>query len=121
MTILASFAPKIPIPILSKDVLCQTDIVYASTAVSTQRDLRRQRIWLAIRPIGIVANDNLEAIYAMRISILALEGLWDTGLTVILDAFKLANGFSAAQMGGAPHFDVSIAGVRRRVRSGQGF
>lgn len=57
----------------------------------------------------------------MRISILALEGLWDTGLTVTLDAFKLANGFSAAQMGGTPHFDVSIVGVRKRVRSGQGF
>jgi transcriptional regulator GlxA family with amidase domain len=57
----------------------------------------------------------------MRISILALEGLWDTGLTVTLDAFKLANGFSVAQMGGAPHFDVSIVGVRKRVRSGQDF
>ncbi|GKQ55899.1 GlxA family transcriptional regulator [Bradyrhizobium sp. Ce-3] len=57
----------------------------------------------------------------MRISILALEGLWDTGLTVTLDAFKLANGFAAAQMGGTPRFDVSIVGVRKRVRSGQGF
>ena len=38
-----------------------------------------------------------------------------------LDAFKLANNFSAALMGGSPHFDVSIVGVRRKVRSGQGF
>ena len=57
----------------------------------------------------------------MRISILALDGLWDTGLTVTLDAFKLANGFAAAQMDGTPHFDVSIVGMRKRVRSGQGF
>ena len=57
----------------------------------------------------------------MRISILALEGLWDTGLTVTLDAFTLANKFSAAQMGGTLHFDVSIVGVRKKVRSGQGF
>ena len=56
----------------------------------------------------------------MRISVLALEGLFDTGLTVALDAFALANKFSAQQMGGAPHFDVSIVGVRRKVRSGQG-
>jgi transcriptional regulator GlxA family with amidase domain len=57
----------------------------------------------------------------MRISVLALDDLFDTGLTVLLDAFTLANKFSAVQMGGTPHFDVSIVGVRRRVRSGQGF
>ncbi len=57
----------------------------------------------------------------MRILILALEGFWDTGLTVTLDAFSLANKFSAAQMGGALHFDISIVGVRKKVRSGQGF
>lgn len=56
----------------------------------------------------------------MRISVLALEGLFDTGLTVALDAFALANRFSAQQMGGAPYFDVSIVGVRRKVRSSQG-
>src|SRR6516225_5427947 len=56
----------------------------------------------------------------MRIAILALDGLFDTGLTVLLDAFGLANKFSALQMGGKPPFDLSIVGVRRRVRSGQG-
>jgi transcriptional regulator GlxA family with amidase domain len=56
----------------------------------------------------------------MRIAILALEDLWDTGLTVMLDALKLANGFSALQMGETLRFDVSVVGVRRRVRSGQG-
>jgi transcriptional regulator GlxA family with amidase domain len=56
----------------------------------------------------------------MRVSILALDGLFDTGLTVALDAFSIANKFSALQMGGTPRFDVSIVGVRRRVRSGHG-
>jgi transcriptional regulator GlxA family with amidase domain len=56
----------------------------------------------------------------MRISILALDDLWTTGLTVILDAFTLANAFSARQMGGSPYFDVSIVGVRRKVKTGQG-
>jgi transcriptional regulator GlxA family with amidase domain len=56
----------------------------------------------------------------MRIAILALAGLFDTGLAVALDAFALANKFSALQMGGTPRFDVSVVGVRRRVRSGQG-
>jgi transcriptional regulator GlxA family with amidase domain len=56
----------------------------------------------------------------MRISILALNELWATGLTVLLDAFGLANNFSAGKMGGVPRFDVSVVGVRRRVRSGHG-
>ena len=52
---------------------------------------------------------------------LALESFWDTGLTVTLDAFTIANNFAAAQMGGSLRFDVSIVGVRKKVRSGQGF
>ena len=56
----------------------------------------------------------------MRISVLVLEGLFDTGLTVILDTLTLANKFSARQMGGTPYFDLSIVGVRKKVRSGQG-
>jgi transcriptional regulator GlxA family with amidase domain len=57
----------------------------------------------------------------MRMSMLALEGFWDTGLSVTLDAFTIANHFAAAQTGGTLHFDVSIVGVRKKVRSGQGF
>jgi transcriptional regulator GlxA family with amidase domain len=56
----------------------------------------------------------------MRISLLALEGLFDTGLTVTLDAFSIANRISARLMGGTPFFEVSVVGVRKRVRSGQG-
>src|SRR5690242_7573560 len=68
----------------------------------------------------MVVNANFVVIYAMRISVLALEGLFDTGLAVALDAFALANKFSAQQMGGTPHFDMSIVGVRKTVRSSQG-
>ncbi|SAL11004.1 AraC family transcriptional regulator [Caballeronia peredens] len=57
----------------------------------------------------------------MRIAVLALDGLFDTGLAVTLDAFSAANRLSARMMGGTPRFDVSTLGVRRRVRSGQGF
>jgi transcriptional regulator GlxA family with amidase domain len=57
----------------------------------------------------------------MRISMLALEGFWDTGLSVTLDAFTIANKFAGTQTGGTLHFDVRIVGVRRKVRSGQGF
>ncbi|MFT4438442.1 GlxA family transcriptional regulator [Caballeronia sp. 15715] len=56
----------------------------------------------------------------MHISLLALDGVFDTGLTVILDALGLAHKFAAQQMGGSLTFDVSIVGVRKKVRSGQG-
>ena len=56
----------------------------------------------------------------MRITILALDGMFDTGLTMTLDAFGIANKLSALATGGTLRFDVSIVGVRRRVRSGLG-
>jgi transcriptional regulator GlxA family with amidase domain len=56
----------------------------------------------------------------MRIIVLALEGLFDTGLSVTLDALRAANGLAARTMDGTPRFDVSIVGVRKRVRTGQG-
>jgi transcriptional regulator GlxA family with amidase domain len=56
----------------------------------------------------------------MRLAILALDELFDTGLTVMLDAFSLANKFSDRLMGGTPHFDLTIVGMRRKVRSGLG-
>jgi transcriptional regulator GlxA family with amidase domain len=56
----------------------------------------------------------------MRIAVLALEGLFDTGLTVMLDAFGIATRIAERQMGGTPRFDVSIVGVRKKVRSGLG-
>lgn len=56
----------------------------------------------------------------MRIAVLALEGLFDTGLTITLDAFSTANALSAKLFGGTTRFDVTIVGVRRKVRSGQG-
>jgi transcriptional regulator GlxA family with amidase domain len=56
----------------------------------------------------------------MRISVLALEGVFDTGLSVTLDALSAANGLSVKAMGGTPRFDVSVVGMRKRVRSHHG-
>jgi transcriptional regulator GlxA family with amidase domain len=58
----------------------------------------------------------------MKIAVLALEGVFDTGLSVTLDTLRAANGLGARAMNGAaPHFDVTVVGVRKRVRSAQGF
>jgi transcriptional regulator GlxA family with amidase domain len=56
----------------------------------------------------------------MRISVLALDGLFDTGLSCTLDALLVANKLSARIMGGTPRFDVSVVSVRKRVRSNHG-
>jgi transcriptional regulator GlxA family with amidase domain len=57
----------------------------------------------------------------MRVVVVALEGLFDTGLTVTLDAFATANSLSAKLLNGSVRFDVSIVGFRRKVRSSLGF
>jgi transcriptional regulator GlxA family with amidase domain len=76
-------------------------------------------LWTARGFPAIVANDNFEVIYAMRIFVLALEGVFDTGLAVLLDAFATANGLGHT-LAGSPQFDVSVVGTRRRVRSARG-
>jgi len=67
----------------------------------------------------MVVTANFGVIYAMRISVLALDGAFDTGLTAVLDAFRVANSL-AAQQEQQPPFDVSVVGVRKKVRSNGG-
>jgi len=56
----------------------------------------------------------------MQLTILAIEGVFDTGLTVFLDAFSAANDLGAVLLETAPQFDVSIVGVRDTVRTACG-
>jgi len=56
----------------------------------------------------------------MKIYVLALDGVFDTGLATVLDAFQTAN--ELAEMSGlaSPRFDVAIVGVRKAVKTSQG-
>lgn len=56
----------------------------------------------------------------MKVLVLALDGVFDTGLAVVLDAFATAN--ELAEMSGlaSPRFEVVVSGVRRRVKTSQG-
>jgi transcriptional regulator GlxA family with amidase domain len=56
----------------------------------------------------------------MRIHVLALDGVFDTGLATVLDAFQTAN--ELAEMSGltSSRFEVTIAGMRRSVKTSQG-
>lgn len=51
----------------------------------------------------------------MRIAILALENLFDTGFTITREAFGLANNFAA--LAGTSKFEVTVVGVRKNVKS----
>ena len=56
----------------------------------------------------------------MKIHVIALDGVFDTGLSTVLDAFGTANELAAMQQLDSLHFEVSLVGVRRRVRTSQG-
>ena len=57
----------------------------------------------------------------MRVSVLALDNVFDTGLATVLDAFQTAN--ELAEMSGlsSSRFDVTVVGVRKQVKTSQGF
>lgn len=56
----------------------------------------------------------------MNITVLALDGVFDTGLAIVLDALATANELSALQAWPGPPFQVSVVGTRRRVKSALG-
>ncbi|MEO8502807.1 MAG: helix-turn-helix domain-containing protein [Acidobacteriota bacterium] len=56
----------------------------------------------------------------MRIHVLALDGVFDLGLSAVLDAFQTANELAAATGLAVPKFDVRMVGVRRKVKTSQG-
>jgi transcriptional regulator GlxA family with amidase domain len=56
----------------------------------------------------------------MRISVLALEGLFDTGLTTVVDALAMANTLAQWTGMSTPGFEVTLVGVRPQVRTALG-
>ncbi|MGM9491742.1 GlxA family transcriptional regulator [Ideonella sp. YS5] len=56
----------------------------------------------------------------MRLTVLAIEGVFDTGLAAVMDTFATANELAATQGLKIPRFEVTVAGVRRRVRTAHG-
>ncbi len=56
----------------------------------------------------------------MRIDVLALDDVFDLGLSAVLDAFQTANELIALSALTVPRFTVRVVGVRRSVRTAQG-
>jgi transcriptional regulator GlxA family with amidase domain len=67
------------------------------------------------------ASASLVLIADMKIDVLALNGVFDTGLAAVLDAFAMANQLGAAERLASAAFDVAVVGLRRQVRTSQGF
>ncbi|CAE6765794.1 GlxA family transcriptional regulator [Paraburkholderia haematera] len=56
----------------------------------------------------------------MRIFVLALDGVFDTGLTTVLDALTIANKLASATGVATPGFDITVVGMRPQVRTALG-
>jgi transcriptional regulator GlxA family with amidase domain len=58
---------------------------------------------------------------ATKITVLALNGVFDTGLAAVLDAFATANELARAHGLASVAFDVGLVGMSDEVRTNQGF
>jgi transcriptional regulator GlxA family with amidase domain len=56
----------------------------------------------------------------MRVHVLALDGVFDLGLSAVLDVFETANELIGIGELSVPRFDVRTVGVRRRVHTAHG-
>ncbi|HSP14362.1 MAG TPA: helix-turn-helix domain-containing protein [Thermoanaerobaculia bacterium] len=56
----------------------------------------------------------------MRVAVLALDRVFDLGLSAVLDAFQTANELAAMSGLAVPRFDVRVLGVRKAVKTSQG-
>lgn len=70
--------------------------------------------------VAIGQIDNFDSILAMKLDVLVLDGVFDTGLSALLDVFTTANELSTAAGIDLPPFEVARVGVRRRVTTSQG-
>lgn len=57
---------------------------------------------------------------AMRIDVLVLDGVFDLGLSAVLDAFQTANELIEVSGLAVPRFEVRMVGVRRSVKTSRG-
>ncbi len=56
----------------------------------------------------------------MRVDVLALDSVFDLGLSAVLDTFQTANEVIEVSKLDVPRFEVRIVGVRKTVKTSQG-
>jgi transcriptional regulator GlxA family with amidase domain len=57
----------------------------------------------------------------MQVNLLAMAGAFDLGLAAVLDTLETANELAGTMESPPPRLEVSLVGVRRRVRTARGF
>jgi transcriptional regulator GlxA family with amidase domain len=65
-------------------------------------------------------RDNIDIIPAMRLHLLVLDGVFDLGLAALTDTLTTANELAATLPNAPPPIELTLVGVRRRVRTAQG-
>jgi len=70
--------------------------------------------------MAIVKIDNFDMVFAMKVHILVLDGVFDTGLALMMDAFKTANELAEVTALTSLRFNVTLVGARKSVRTSQG-
>jgi len=76
--------------------------------------------WRGYLVIAIGKNDIVDIIFAMRVHVLTLDGVFDLGLSAVLDAFQTANELSDMSKFSGERFDVKIVGVTKSIKTAQG-
>jgi transcriptional regulator GlxA family with amidase domain len=69
---------------------------------------------------AIGENATFGIILAMRVDVLALDGVFDLGLSAVLDAFQTANELIAMSELTVPQFAVRIVGLGKAIKTSQG-
>ena len=70
--------------------------------------------------MAIGKNAIFSIIVAMLISILVLDGVFDLGLSAVLDAFQTANELIEMSRLDVPRFEVRIVGVQKAIKTSHG-
>ena len=65
-------------------------------------------------------NAVFSIILAVTLDVLALDGVFDLGLSAVLDAFQTANELTEMSGIAAPRFQVRVVGMRKIVKTAQG-
>jgi len=73
-----------------------------------------------VRGAGIGRNSSFGIIFAMRVHVLALDGVFDLGLSAVLDAMQTANELAEIFGFSSERFDVRVVGVTKSIKTAQG-
>ena len=65
-------------------------------------------------------NDNIGIIVAMKLHLLICDGVFDLGLAALTDTVGLANAMAGSLPQAPGHIELTLVGVRRRIRTAQG-